>query len=103
MILRQYKRPRLVKDYPVQLREKLINCKVIRGTICITFCIAFFIGIQMALVFFRLILHTDLQANLHYRINLCGVANWPAFCGANSWAESLLGSTNDKLRLTEFS
>jgi hypothetical protein len=51
-------------------REKLINCKVSRGTICIAFCIAFFIGIPLVLVFFRLILHTDSQANSHYHINL---------------------------------
>jgi hypothetical protein len=44
----------------------------------------------MVLVFFRLILHTDLQANLHYRINLSGVANWSAFYVANLSAESLL-------------
>jgi hypothetical protein len=76
-------------------REKLINCKVICGTICIAFCIAFFIGIPMVLVLFRLILHTDLQANLHYRINICGVANWSAFYVANLSAESLLPDTKD--------
>jgi hypothetical protein len=74
-------------------REKLTNCKVICDTICIAFCIAFFIGIPMVLVFFRLILHTDLQANLHYRINICGVANWSAFYVANLSAESLLPGT----------
>jgi hypothetical protein len=76
-------------------REKLINCKVSRGTICI----AFFIGIPLVLVFFRLILHTDSQVNSHYHINLGGSVNWSPFYVTNLSAESLLpGSKAGKMK-----
>jgi hypothetical protein len=83
-------------------REKLINCKVSCGTICIAFCIAFFIVIPLVWVFFRLILHTDLQANSHYRINLCGSANWSAFYVTNLSAESLLPGTKGGKMKSEY-
>jgi hypothetical protein len=49
----------------------------------------------MVSVFFHLLLHTDLQANLHYRINVCGVANWSAFYVTTLSADALVPDTLD--------